>query len=151
MKHRCHILVPLLVLTLSLTACAGKPSEGISQVSFGKLGTPKQNAPTESSPAETSPTSVTIPEEPAAFAFSEVAQASLDDLCARRDQEYMAAAFLGQREAGDTRSLSAWLQDTNPGLASYWPFLEEIPEENIFGDTVTSTASCRWWTVPMSP
>ena len=128
MKHRPMTLLLALTLVLNLSACGSKSDT--PQGSSGKLGAPKQDA--QSATTETTP--VTAPEEPAPFAFSEIAQASLDDLCAHGQQEYMAAAFLGEREQGDTRSLSAWLYDTDPGLASYWPFLEEIPEESIFGE-----------------
>lgn len=121
-------LALLLALMLSLAACTGRPSEDASQGSFGQLRAPKQEEPTE-----TPSTSASISEAPA-FAFSERAQAALDHLCTQGRQEYMAAAFLGQREQGDTRSLSAWLHDTNPSLASIWPFLEQIPEEDILGE-----------------
>lgn len=43
-------------------------------------------------------------------------------------------AFLGEREKGDSTPYSTWLYDTNPRLASIWPFLEEIPEEDILGN-----------------
>lgn len=135
MKHGSlyRTLSLLLALALSLTACGSKSTADTSLGSFGKLDAPKQDDPTEFHAAEI-PGTITSPEESAPFAFSEVAQAALDDLCAHGQQEYMAAAFLGEREQGDTTPFSAWLHDTTPDLASIWPFLEEIPEENIFGE-----------------
>lgn len=128
MKHSYLRCALALLLALSLTACGGQPT---SQSSSGKLSEPKQEPSAEPIATEAL---TTAPEEPGAFAFSELAQAALDDLCAHGQQEYMAAAFLGEREEGDSTPLSQWLHDTAPVLASIWPFLEEIPEENIFGE-----------------
>lgn len=38
------------------------------------------------------------------------------------------------REEGDITDISAWLHNENPTLAAFWPFLTEIPKEDIIGD-----------------
>ncbi len=141
MLRRTAALVLALVLALSLAACGGgqnstKPDGGTAQGSSGKLDLPKKENPakTDTPAPETPEAPVTTPEEPAEFAFSESAQAALDDLVAHGQQEYFAAAVLGDREEGDIMKFSAWLSSTNPRMTSIWPFLTEIPEEDILGD-----------------
>lgn len=136
MKHQSlRRTLALLTLLLCLNACASIPSSGTSQDSVSPPSAPMSGSPTESGAAETPSVSVTVPEASTVFAFSDIAQAALDDLSAHRQQEYFAAAFLGEREDGDNTTFSAWLNNTCPQMASLWPFLEEIPEENIFGES----------------
>lgn len=120
MKHtilrRALALLLTLMLALSLTACGDDSKE--PHGSAGKLD-PKTDKDTSRTDDE---------------GFSELAQAALDDLCSHRQQEYLAAAFLGEREKDDTTSLSAWLNNNCPDMVSIWPFLQEIGEKDIVGD-----------------
>lgn len=68
------------------------------------------------------------------FAYSAEAQAAIEGLYVNLWNEEFAASYLGYREEGDTSTLSEWLQDNCPMLTSFWPFLAEIPEEDIVGD-----------------
>ena len=141
MKHsilrRTAALALSLLLALSLTACGGKqdskPADGTSQGSSGKLEKPKKDDAAKSDTTETPESPVTAPEEP--FAYSDEAQAAIDELFARREwEQYLAVAFIGCREAGDTTDLAAWMHNEAPALTAFWPFLTEIPSEDIIGD-----------------
>lgn len=71
---------------------------------------------------------------PSPHVYSDAAQAALDGLYMNYGHERFAASYLGYREDGDTSSLSAWMYDNNPAQASFWPFLLEIPGEDIIGE-----------------
>lgn len=107
------VLTLSLLLCLSLVACGGGQDGGDSQGSAGKLDPPKKNQP---------------------ITFTPEAQLSLDTLQMKRGQEAFAAAILAERETGDSSSLSALLNDWNPGFSAQWPFVLEIPAEYTVGD-----------------
>ena len=44
----------------------------------------------------------------------------------------------GYREENDKSTISDWIQNNNPDLLAELPFLEEIPEDRIFGEPVTA-------------
>lgn len=114
---RAAALLLSLTLALSLAACggSGQPDSGktpnTDAVSGGDTGTADDWQ-----------------------GYSDEAQAAIDELFARREQEFFAAAILGYREEGDTTDLAAWLHNEAPTLAAFWPFLPEIPQEDIVGD-----------------
>ena len=134
MKHttlrRAAALMLAMLLALSFAACGSKDGDeqGSGQPgSSGKLDTVKTDADA-------------VPSGDADTAddwqgYSDEAQAAIDDLFAHRAREqYLAVAFLGCREEGDTTDLAAWLHNEAPALAAFWPFLTEIPAEDIIGD-----------------
>lgn len=115
-KHRFRswaVLTLSLLLCLGLVACGGSQGGDDPQGSSGKLDRPKKNQP---------------------ITFSQEAQQSLDALQMERNQEVFAAAILAEREEGDSSSLSALLNDWDPGFAAQWPFVLEITEEHTIGD-----------------
>ena len=73
-------------------------------------------------------------QKPEEHTYSDEAQAALDGLYLCYAQERFAASYLGYREEGDTRSVAEWMYDNTPMQASFWPFLLEIPEEDVIGE-----------------
>ena len=150
MKHmtlfRAAALMLILMLTLGLAACG---SQGSGQGgSSGKLDTPPakntesaqpENTPDTQQPENTpdagSSESPADTPTPAEHTFTPEALAAIDELFASRQwEQYLAVAFLGYREEGDTTDLAAWMHNEAPALAAFWPFLTEIPAEDIIGD-----------------
>ncbi len=129
--RRAAALVLAMLLVLSLAACGSKDSDeqGSGQPgSSGKLDTVKKPD------ADAAPNGDTDTADDRQ-GYSDEAQAAIDDLFAHRAwEQYLAVACLGYREEGDTTDLAAWLHNESPALAAFWPFLTEIPAEDIIGD-----------------
>lgn len=156
MKHnlfrRFAALALSLLMLASLAACGSTsgnetPEDGNTppktQGSSGKIERPQKPNPSETpeTPADPdtpdTPAQPEVPDEPvepAEFSYSDKAQAAIEGLYVNYWQELFAASYLGYREEGDTRSLAAWLQDNCPMIATFWPFLAEIPQEDIIGE-----------------
>lgn len=164
MVRRLAALSLALLLALSLAACGGAPEEekpagngtaSGTQGSIGKPAAPKQDDPAQPDAPDTPDISDTPddpetadtpdtpdtpddpdtdPETPVEFTYSAAAQAAIEGLYVNYWHELFAASYLGYREEGDTGSLGAWLHDNCPMIASFWPFLEEIPQEDIIGE-----------------
>ena len=117
-------LLLTLALALSLTACGGGSQDSGTS---GKLDTTKTDTDTaQSGDADTADDWQ---------GYSDEAQAAIDELFARREwEQYLAVASIGYREEGDTTDLAAWMHNESPALTAFWPFLTEIPEEDIIGD-----------------
>lgn len=161
MKHFIRsraVMLALVLVLLSSVGCGDTGDDNMSQQgSFGKLDTTKKNDTSQSDISDTldnsdisempnisdnSDTSDTpntsddsdTSEAPTEFAYSEAAQNSIDGLYFNYWHERFAASYLGYREEGDTTDLTEWLHNEAPTLASFWPFLLEIPEEDILGE-----------------
>ena len=80
------------------------------------------------------PNTPDTPESATEFAYSAEAQAAIEGLYVNCWHEQFAASYLGYREEGDDSTLAEWLQNNCPMLTSFWPFLAEIPQEDIIGD-----------------
>lgn len=144
MLRRTAALLLVLLLSLSLAACGSGQGSGGSQGSFGKKEPPQTdqtdpNDPGTDDPAPDDPT----PDQPTpgipgadqpSFTFSAEAQQSLEELRSHGRQELFAAAILAEREAGDSSSLTALLNNSFPGFSTRWPFAQEIPEAHTVGD-----------------
>lgn len=141
MLRRWTALALALLLTLGLAACSVNQDSSVSQGNSGKLGSLKgSSSKTDDISEEKNDGSLDLTGSQAEsdnqteFAFSEEAQAAIDNLFANRQKEIFAVAYLGYREEGDTTDLAAWMHNENPSLAAFWPFLTEIPEEDIVGN-----------------
>lgn len=112
MKRRIHITALVLVIALlltMLTACGGD--------------TEKKPAPDKD-------------KQPEAPSFSEAAEQSLDELKSCLVNELIGAAYLGNLTEKEARQFSAsWLNDNVPALAETLPFIGEIPDAYIFGNS----------------
>lgn len=80
------------------------------------------------------PNTPDAPESATEFAYSAEAQAAIEGLYVNCWHEQFAASYLGYREESDDSTLAEWLQNNCPMLTSFWPFLAEIPQEDIIGD-----------------
>lgn len=98
-----------------------------------ELKTDVSDAPVTSEDPDTPDDSGTT-EVSSEFAYSEEALAAIEGLYVNFWNEDFAASYLGYREEGDNSTLSEWLYDNCPMLVSFWPFLLEIPQEDIIGD-----------------
>lgn len=130
MKHRfLPVAAALLsaVMLLSLSSC-GRGSSG--KLPGGSPSpTPAQSPDNQVSVSPSAPGPDNTP-----FAYSEAAQISIEDLYTGRRHELFAAAYLGYREKGDTTDFVEWLHNSYPLMPAFWPFLTEIPQEDIIGD-----------------
>jgi hypothetical protein len=111
MKKIYRITAVLLVGILLLTAgCTRKPESPISQKLTELAGT---------TPAETIPT--TVPMDPLEALRGEMEGTSYA----------FAVAYIGETYDGGEKDYAALLNDLAPGLCAQWPFLLEIPAENV--------------------
>ena len=125
-----------LALLAGLSACGRKaPAPEHSPAAVlqpgHRLGEQDSPPPEETPEAAETPEAVQSPQPytPEAQAALELLQTCMEN----GPQLVFAGAYLGCREGGDTRSLSAWIQDSVPALVSEMPFLLEIPESCVLG------------------
>lgn len=145
MKHTTFFRVAAaalaLLLTLSLAACSIQYEKPAG--SFGKLDSPETQTSAsdtasepelDSSSTEASDLSSTETPDAEPHVYSEAAQASLEELYANGSEKMFAAAYLGYWEEGDDSELVEWLYNNYPLMPALWPFLEEIPAEDVIGE-----------------
>lgn len=116
-----------LALALSLSACGGKDGTTTEDVDAGTLGA--------LSGSKAGSSNVSVPEADYRPTVERGAEslAWLQDGFTFSDRITGAVAYLGQREQGDSSSLTDWLRENNSALISEMPFLLDIPAERVLG------------------
>ena len=116
-----------LALALSLSACGGKDGTTTEDVDAGTLGA--------LSGSKAGSSNVSVPEADHRPTVERGAEslAWLQDGFTFSNRITGAVAYLGQREQGDSSSMTDWLSENHSALISEMPFLLDIPAERVLG------------------
>lgn len=149
--YRFVLIVMSMILALSLTSCNAqiqllkeygeKLFPGSSQTEEDETATEDGSAdePVDKTSDETLAenevkTADETADEPAPVGYSKEAEESLDFLRGGLYESALAGVtYLGYREAGDTTPLADWLTESSYGQPDLFPFLLEVPPEQIIG------------------
>ena len=125
-----------LTLALSLAACGGEKGNAAKDGDKGALQNRTDGALQNGDDGTSGTLSGGKSNVPTSNGDLKQTAESLDRLrkCLEySDQVAGAVAYLGQRKAGDSSALTAWLRESNPDLTEELPFLLDIPDECVLG------------------